>query len=209
MGAMAVRLADQFTSEEISQMHREMRGGATIEEVAARHGIPQCAVDQFKRGKEKKVRERGAPWTQPEIDYLIENYRGHDRNWSGWKRLGRSWRAIYYQAGKLGLSRQYRNAWDDDEIAFLKANYGIHPIDWSGWSSLGRSKRAIISMARRKGLSKPVNVWTEIEKQFVRENYPVHGSDWDGWKWMDRTWRAISSVASKMNVKRQREGVQV
>lgn len=209
MGAMAVRLADRFTREEISQMHREMRGGASIEEVAARHGIPQSAVEQFRRRKEEKKRIKGTAWSQSDIDYVAENYESHGRDWSGWKRLDRSWRAICCQAGKLGLRRRNRDAWDEDELAFLRANYNSQPISWSGWRKLDRSKAAIMTMARREGLSVPLNVWTDEERQFVRESYPSHGKDWDGWKWMDRTWRAISSVASKMQVKRIKEGAQV
>jgi hypothetical protein len=206
---MAVRLADRFTRDEISQMHREMRDGASIEEVAARHGIPQSAVEQFRRKREETKRIWGTSWSKADLDYVFENYQSHDRNWSGWQRLGRSWRAICFQAGKLGLRRQYRGAWDEDELDFLRANYHVHPICWEGWKTLSRSKSAIISMARQQGLSRPLDAWTEEEKQFVRENYPNHGESWDGWKWLDRTWRAISNIASKMGVKRDRQGVNV
>ena len=216
MGAMAVRLADRFTRDEISQMHREMRDGSSIEEVAARHGIPQEAVERFRLSKEqeKRVREtqkrtNGTPWSQADLDYVAENYRDHGRDWQGWQRLGRSWKAICFQARRLGQRRHYRNSWGEDELAFLRENYNTHPLYWNGWKTLRRSKAAIIGMARREGLAIPMDVWTDEERRFVRENYPNHGKDWDGWKWMDRTWKAISTIASKMKVKRIKEGAQV
>ena len=142
------RVLDYVSEWELDEIRHELTAGEEPEFVAFRHGVPRELVTRALAYKEPKQRSKFRRWDPESTKFVCDNYPIHGKDWEGWAKLDRSWKAIQARACLLGFGRSQKDAlWKQWEIDFLRENYPDHNKDWEGWQQLDRSWYAIANKA--------------------------------------------------------------
>jgi hypothetical protein len=139
-----------------------------------------------------KRSQLSTPWSQQDIDFLIENY-GQILVGEIARVLCKSIGSLYYQLKKLNISRSLRRPWSQEEVKILQDHYVISSASILQEFLPGRSIDSIQLKAAQLGLK---NIWTSDQVQLLSS---LVRQDLSYQQIASRVGRDISSVHYKLS----------